>query len=190
MSSDISGCATSSDVDSALSVKRDLLDLLYMVKPQSPDAFDKWVLTGPIEKYSKVVLAPYDDPDLDPEAGEMAWGWWADEVTDGRCAYLTWNGESIWTLLVRDGLLTYLSASTSGEWDDLSVSFTGENGEWVIDRAAEADMLALDGNVKKWVENQNYLTGHQDITGKQDKISVDGILSCDGDGNVAAVRMP
>lgn len=190
MSSDISSCAISSDVDSALSAKRGLLDLLYMVKPQSPDAFDKWVLAGPIEKYSKVVLAPYDDPGLDQEAGEMAWGWWADDVTDGRCAYLTWNGESVWTLLVRDGLLTYLSASTGGEWDDLSVSFTGENGEWVIGRAAEADMLALDGNVKKWVENQNYLTGHQDITGKQDKISVDGILSCDGDGNVAAAKMP
>lgn len=77
------------------------------------------------------------------------------------------------------GSKDYIYSSTTSAWQEF-----GDEGQIGVLTQAVA---ALSGDISSCVTSSDVDSA---LSVKQDKISVDGILSCDGDGNIAAVKMP
>ena len=81
-------------------------------------------------------------------------------MLEGDYVRLAWNeNESKWTMTAGQALRTDISGAVTGEWDDGSLRFVDDSDRtWTAKRYAVADKLALDGEMKQWVEGKGYLT--------------------------------
>jgi hypothetical protein len=136
--------------------------------------------------YAEPSDIPTKTSDLTNDSEYMSW---ATDISagNGRIVKLNASGDELVSAVAGTDYQTPLVAGTDYARPSDIPSISGKADK--VSNATNGNFASLDSNgnlADSGHKHSDYLTSHQDISGKQDKITVSGILKGNGSGSVSA----